>query len=276
MPLISSRPLKTLPTKHFFLGNRVNSQLLCVPLQPMNRKDIKLFGEIQTRLQGYCGKVLATLVKDYPEVDISESARVIGIDVLDDYLQMTYYAYPINRSIFIPIQYVEAEDVDGFCRVYAEKIRRDGKLMREDEFIEKTYNDLWMRFYDLFDIRMTDPEPDLDRARNKLHDLVETATYLLLMTKRKNKDPKNAQVLTEKDLPSLNAVFAMFLDWSRKDKFWSKREKSENEIAYKTKAELIALQEDIIKRIKENEYHTKEELQYAEDALEAIKNMKLP
>lgn len=276
MPLISSKPLKTLPTKHFFLGNRVNSQLLCVPLQPMNRKDIELFGEIQTQLQTYCGKVLAMLVKDYPEVGISEFARVIGIDVLADYLQMTYYAYPINRFIFIPLQYVEAEDVDGFCRVYAEKIRRDGKLMREDEFIEKTYNDLWMRFYDLFDIRMTDPEPDLDRARNKLHDLVETATYLLLMTKRKNKDPKNAQVLTEKDLPSLNAVFAMFLDWSRKDKFWSKREKSENEIAYKTKAELIALQEDIIKRIKENEYHTWEELQFAEDALEAIKNMKLP
>ena len=276
MPLISSKPLKTLPTEHFFLGNRVNSQLLCVPLQPMNRKDIELFGEIQTQLQTYCGKVLAMLVKDYPEVGISEFARVIGIDVLADYLQMTYYAYPINRSIFIPFQYVEAEDIDGFCRVYAEKIRRDGKLMREDEFIEKTYNDLWMRFYDLFDIRMTDPEPDLDRARNKLHDLVETATYLLLMTKRKNKDPKNAQVLTEKDLPSLNAVFAMFLDWSRKDKFWSKREKSENEIAYKTMAELIALQEDIIKRIKENEYHTKEELQYAEDALEAIKNMKLP
>lgn len=277
MPLISSKPLKTLPTEHFFLGNRVNSQLLCVPLQPMNRKDIELFGEIQTQLQTYCGKVLAMLVKDYPEVGISEYAKVIGIDILADYLQMTYYAYPpINRSIFIPLQYVEAEDVDGFCRVYVEKIRRDGKQMREDEFIEKAYNDLWMRFYDLFDIRMTDPEPDLDRARNKLHDLVETATYLLLMTKRKNKDPKNAQVLTEKDLPSLNAVFAMFLDWSRKDKFWSKREKSENEIAYKTKAELIALQEDIIKRIKENEYHTWEELQFAEDALEAIKNMKLP
>lgn len=276
MPLIGSKPLKTLPTKHLFQANHANSQLLSLTLYPMNRKDIELFGEIQAQLQAYCGKVLAMLVKDYPEVAISEFASVIGIDVLADYLQMTYYSYPINRSIFIPLQYVEAEDVDGFCRVYAEKIRRDGKQMREDEFIEKAYNDLWMRFFDLFDIRMTDPEPDLDRARNKLHDLVETATYLLLMTKRKNKGPKNAEVLTEKDLPSLNAVFAMFLDWVRKDKFWSKREKSENEIAYKTKAELIALQEDIIKRIKENEYHTKEELQYAEDALEAIKNMKLP
>lgn len=242
----------------------------------MNRKDIVLFGKIQTQLQGYCGKVLATLVKDYPEVDICEYAKVIGIDVLDDYLQMTYYAYPINRSIFIPLQYVEAEDVDGFCRVYAEKIRRDGKLMREDEFIEKAYNDLWMRFFDLFDIRMTDPEPDLDRARNKLHDLVETTTYLLLMTKRKNKDPKNSEILTEKDQASLNAVFGTFIDWARKDGYWSKREKSKKEVAYQTKAELIALQEDIIKRIKDNEYHTEEELQFAEDALEAIKNIRLP
>ena len=242
----------------------------------MNRRDIGLFGEIQSRLQAYCGKVLATLVKDYPEVDISEYARVIGMDVLADYLQMTYYDYPINHSIFIPLQYVEAEDVIGFCRVYAEKIRKDGKMMRQDEFIEKAYNDLWMKFFELFDIRMTDPESDLDRARNKLHGLVETATYLLLMTKRKNKEPKNAEILTEKDLVSLNAVFGTFLDWARKDKFWSKREKSEKEIASKTKAELIALQEDIIKRIKENEFHTEEELRFAEDALEAIKNMKLP
>ena len=55
----------------------------------MNRKDIELFGEIQTRLQGYCGKILATLVRDYPEADICEYGKVIGIDVLDDYLQMT-------------------------------------------------------------------------------------------------------------------------------------------------------------------------------------------
>lgn len=242
----------------------------------MNRKDIELFGEIQTRLQGYCGKVLATLVKDYPEVDLCEYARVIGIDILAEYLQMTYYAYPINRSIFIPLQYVEAEDVNGFCKVYAEKIRKDGKLMREDEFVEKAYNDLWMKFFELFDIRMTDSEADLDRARNKLHGLVETATYLLLMTKRKNKVSKNSEILTEKDLASLNAVFGTFIDWARKDKFWSKREKSEEEIASKTKAELLTLQEDLIKRIKENGYYTEEELQFAEDALEAIKNMKLP
>lgn len=75
----------------------------------MNRKDIELFGKIQNRLQGYCGKVLATLVKDYPEVDICEFAKVIGIDILAEYLQMTYYAYPINRSIYIPLQYVEGE-----------------------------------------------------------------------------------------------------------------------------------------------------------------------
>lgn len=242
----------------------------------MNRKDIELFGKIQNRLQGYCRKVLDTLAKDYPEVGINEFAKVIGIDVLADYLQMTYYAYPINRSIFIPLQYVEAEDVDGFCKVYAEKIRRDGKLMREDEFVEKAYNDLWMKFFKLFDIRMTDPESDLDRARKKSHNLVETATYLLLMTKRKNKEPKNAEILTEKDLASLNAVFGTFIDWARSDNFWSKREKSEKEVACQTKAELIASQEALIKRIKENGYYTEEELQFAEDALESIKNMRLP
>ena len=274
--LIGSKLSKTLFTKHLFPSNYANSQLLSLILYPMNRKDIELFGEIQTRLQGYCGKVLATLVKDYPEVDLCEYARVIGIDILAEYLQMTYYAYPINRSIFIPLQYVEAEDVNGFCKVYAEKIRKDGKLMREDEFVEKAYNDLWMKFFELFDIRMTDSEADLDRARNKLHGLVETATYLLLMTKRKNKVSKNSEILTEKDLASLNAVFGTFIDWARKDKFWSKREKSEEEIASKTKAELLTLQEDLIKRIKENGYYTEEELQFAEDALEAIKNMKLP
>ena len=99
---------------------------------------------------------------------------------------------------------------------------------------------------------------------------------MLLMTKWKNKELKNADILTKKVLASLNAVFGTFIDWARKDKFWSKREKSEKEIASKTKAELIALQEDLIKRIKENGYHTEEELQFAEDALEAIKNMRLP
>jgi len=275
MPLISSKPLKTLPTEHFFMAKCVNSQLLSVPLQPMNRKDIKLFGEIQTRLQGYCGKVLATLVKDYPEVDISESARVIGIDVLDDYLQMTYYAYPINRSIFIPLQYVEAEDVNGFCQVYAEKIRKDGRLMREDEFVDKGYQDLWVKFYELFDVRMTDSDEDLDRARLKLHGLLEAMADVLLIKKQKDSG-KDTEVFTEKELPSLHSAFASYLEWARSDKFWSKRAKSDEEIARQTKAELIESQEDLIKRIKENEYHTEEELQFAEDALAALKKMRLP
>ena len=215
------------------------------------------------------------LVKDYPEAGISDLARVIGIDVLEGYLQMTYSNYPINRSIFIPLQYVEAEDVGGFCEVYAEKIRRYGKMMRQDEFVEKAYNDLWMKFFELFDIRMTDPESDLDRARNKLHSLVETTTFFLLMAKRKEKESKDAEVFTEKELSSLNAVFGMFLDWAREDRFWSKREKSEKEIARQAKAELIAGQEDLIRCIKDNEYHTEEELRFAENALEAIKHMKL-
>lgn len=242
----------------------------------MNRKDIKLFGKLQTQLQGYCANVLETLVKDYPEVGISEFAKVVGIDILAELLQLTYSSYPCDRYIFIPLKYVETEDVDGFCKMYAEKIRRDGKMLRKEEFIEKAYHNHWMKFFELFDIRMTDSEEDLDRARNKMHGLIETTTYLLLMAKRKSKEPKDAEVFTEKELPSLNAVFGIFLDWAREDKFWSKREKSEKEIASQTKAELIASQEELIKHISENKYHTEDELRFAEDALVAIKKMRLP
>ena len=242
----------------------------------MNRKDIELFGEIQTRLQGYCANVLATFVKDHPEVGISELAKVVGIDIHAELLQLTYSDYPCDRSIFIPLLYVETEDVDGFCKMYAEKIRRDGKMMRQDEFIEKAYHNHWMKFGELFDIRMTDSEEELDRARNKMRGLIETATFMLLMAKRKEKEPKNAEVFTEKEQSSLNAVFGIFLDWAREDKFWSKRGKSEMEIASHTKAELIASQEELIKRIRENKYHTEDELRFAEDALVAIKKMRLP
>ena len=67
MQLICSKPLKTLSTKHFFYANSINFQLLSVPLQPMNRTDVELSRAIQSRLQGYCGKVLAMLVNDYRE-----------------------------------------------------------------------------------------------------------------------------------------------------------------------------------------------------------------
>ena len=165
----------------------------------MERKELLLFGEIQARLQDYCGKVLATLVKNFPEVGISECERVVGIDILDELLQLTYTSFPYNRSFFIPLHYVEAEDVDGFCRVYAEKIRKYGKMMREDEFIEKVYHNHWMKFYELFDIRMTDSEENLDRARDKLHGLIETMTYVLLLAKKKEKTGDNAEIFTEKE-----------------------------------------------------------------------------
>lgn len=240
----------------------------------MERKDIELFGEIQTCLQDYCRKVLATFVKDFPEVGISEFDRIVGIDILGELLQLTYTSFPYNRSIFIPIQYIEAEDVDGFCSVYAEKIRKYGKTMREDEFIEKAYHNHWMKFYELFDIRMTDSEEDLDRARNKLHGLIETMTYVLLLAKKKEKTGDNAEIFTEKELPSLNVALINFLEWARADRFWATREKDYMQRAKELKAELIVGQEELIQRIKENEYHTEEELRMAETALEAIKKSK--
>ena len=56
----------------------------------MNRKDIETFVEIQNRLHTYSKNVLTTLGKDYPECGISDIARVIGLDVIGDYLQLTY------------------------------------------------------------------------------------------------------------------------------------------------------------------------------------------
>ena len=237
----------------------------------MNRKDIELFGEIQAQLQAYCGKVLAMLVKDYPEVDISESARVIGIDVIADYLQITYYAYPINRSIFIPLQYVEAEDVDSFCKVLAEKVRKEGKMLTQDELIEKAYHQQWKRFYEIFDVKMADSEADLDRARNKMHELIETMTYVVQLAKRQGQTDKKAEYFTEKDLPQLNGTFIQFLEWAKADPFWAAREKSERQRAAEFKAEMLKEQKETIRLIKECENRTKEELQIAETVLENIK-----
>ena len=49
----------------------------------MNRKDIETFAAIQNRLYGYARNVLTTLAKDYPEVGISDTARPVGIDVIE-------------------------------------------------------------------------------------------------------------------------------------------------------------------------------------------------
>ena len=153
----------------------------------MNRKDIETFVEIQNRLHTYTKNVLTTLGKDYPECGISDIARVIGLDVIGDYLQLTYSSYPCVLPLYIPLQYVETEDVESFCKAHAEKVRKEGKMLSKEEFIEKAYHNQWMRFYELFDVQMTDREADLDRARNKLHGLIETMTYVLQQAKQQGK-----------------------------------------------------------------------------------------
>ena len=237
----------------------------------MNRKDIETFAAIQNHLYEYCKNVLTTLAKDYPECGISDIARVVGIDVIDKYLQLTYSGYPCNLPLYIPLQYVEAEDVDGFCKAFAEKVRKEGKMLTQDEFIEKAYHQQWMRFYELFDIQMTDSEEDLDRARNKLHDLIETMTYVLLTAKRQGKTDNVAGFFTEKELPQLNGVLVQFLEWAKADPFWSTRQKSERQRLAEFKAEMLKEQEETIRLIKECENRAEEELQIAQKVLENIK-----
>ena len=237
----------------------------------MNRKDIETFAAIQNRLYGYARNVLTTLAKDYPEVGVSDTARPVGIDVIGEYLQVTYSGYPCNLPLFILLQYVETEDVDGFCKAHAEKVRREGKMLSKDDFIEKAYHQQWMRFYELFDIQMTDSEADLDRARNKMHELIETMTYVVQLAKRQGKTDKKAEYFTEKELPQLNSAFIQFLEWAKADPFWATREKSERQRAAEFKAEMLKEQEETIRLIKECETRAKEELQIAEKVLESIK-----
>lgn len=239
----------------------------------MNRKDIETFAAIQNHLYEYCKNVLTTLAKDYPECGISDIARVVGIDVIDKYLQLTYSGYPCNLPLYIPLQYVEAENVDGFCKVHAEKVRKEGKMLTQDEFIEKAYHQQWMRFYELFDVQMTDSEADLDRARNKMHELIETMTYVVQLAKRQGKTDKKAEYFTEKELPQLNGAFVKFIEWAKADPFWSTREKSERQRFADIKAELLEEQQEVIKLIEECECRAKEELQLAKNVLDSIKTL---
>jgi len=239
----------------------------------MRREDIKVFSEIQTRLYEYCRNILNTLANRYPEVAINELASVTSISVIGDYLKMTYSSYPIDRPLFIPLQYVEAEDVDGFCKIHAEKVRKYGKMMRKDELIERAYHEQWMKFYELFDVRMSDSEADLDKARNKLHSLIEAMVFVLACSKHQEDEDRRAEIFTEKELPLLNEALVQFLEWARADKFWSKKEKSDKVRAKEVKAELIATQKEIIKFIEESEYHTDENLQLAKKVLEDIKRV---
>ena len=237
----------------------------------MNRKDIETFAAIQNRLYEYARNVLTTLAKDYPEVGISDTARPVAIDVIDKYLQVTYSSYPCNLPLFIPLKYVETEDVDGFCKAHAEKVRREGKMLSKDDFIEKAYHQQWMRFYELFKIQMTDNEEDLDRARNKLRDLIEKMTYVLLTAKQQGKTDNVAGFFTEKELPQLNGVLVQFLEWAKADPFWATREKSERQRAAEFKAEMLKEQKETIRLIEECETRAKEELQIAQTVLESIK-----
>lgn len=239
----------------------------------MRREDIKVFSEIQTRLYEYCRNILNTLANRYPEVAINELASVTSISVIGDYLKMTYSSYPIDRPLFIPLQYVEAEDVDGFCKIHAEKVRKYGKMMRKDELIERAYHEQWMKFYELFDVRMSDSEADLDKARNKLHSLIEAMVFVLACSKHQEDEDRHAEIFTEKELPLVNDALVQFLEWARADKFWSKKEKSDKVRANEVKTELIATQKEIIKFIEESEYHTDENLQLAKKVLEDIKRV---
>lgn len=169
------------------------------------------------------------------------------------------------------LQYVETEDVEGFCMAHAEKVRKEGKLLSQEEFIEKAYHNQWMRFYELFDVQMTDSEADLDRARNKLHGLIETMTYVLQQAKQQGQTGKNADYFTEKELPQLNGAFIQFLEWAKTDSFWSTRQKSERQRAAEFKAEMLKEQKETIRLIKECETRANEELQIAEAVLENIK-----
>ena len=237
----------------------------------MNRKDIEIFAAIHNHLYEYCKNVLTTLAKDYPECGISDIARVVGVDVIDKYLQITYSGYPSNLPLYIPLQYVEPEDVDGFCKALAEKVRKEGKMLTQDEFIEKAYHQQWKSFYELFDVQMTDSEADLDRARNKMHGLIETMAYVLKLAKRQGKTDKKAEYFTEKELPQLNGAFIQFLEWAKADSFWAACEKSERQRAAEFKAEMLKEQEETIRLIEECETRAKEELQIAEKVLESIK-----
>ncbi len=236
----------------------------------MKKKDIETYKKIQIQLNDFCQKVLSTFISEFPEVGISDMAEPKGFEIIGEYLKMIYVTYLNEQPIFIPLHYVEAEDVSGFCKYYADDFRKKGRMMRDYEFIEAAFRKQWKGFYDLFDIRMTDSQEDLDRARNMMHQLIESVTFILFMN-RKETDGKEGKIFREFELPSLNIAFTKFVEWARTDPFWSKREKSDEQRKQELKDELIASQIEIIEQIKQNEYHTDEELKLAEKALEHMK-----
>jgi hypothetical protein len=130
-----------------------------------------------------------------------------------------------------------------------------------------------MKFYELFDIRMTDNETDLDRARNKLHGLIESMAYVLQLAKQQGATDSEAESFTEKELPQLNGAFVKFIEWAKADPFWSTREKIERQRFADIKAELLEEQKEVIKLIQECENRAKKELQLAKNILDDIKTL---
>lgn len=68
----------------------------------MNRNDIETFGIIKSQLYEYGSKILSTMATDRIVVGINEFTKVIGVDVVGDYLQLVYSSYLGDRSLFIP------------------------------------------------------------------------------------------------------------------------------------------------------------------------------
>ena len=117
---------------------------------------------------------------------------------------------------------------------------------------------------------MTDREADLDRARNKLHGLIETMTYVLQQAKQQGKTDKKAEYFTERELPQLNGTFIQFLEWAKSDEFRSVRKKDERQRTAEINAEMLKEQKEIIRLIKECEHRAEEELQIAQTVLNNI------
>ncbi len=240
----------------------------------MNRNDIETFGIIKSQLYEYGSKILSTMATDRIVVGINEFTKVIGVDVVGDYLQLVYSSYLGDRSLFIPLQYVEAEDIHGFCIYYSGIIKKYGKEVTESELEELVYKKHWDVFYKLFYIPFPPESPkDLDRASSKLHGLINTMTIILKMSRTNNGNETCIAGFTEKDLFLYSSVLIQFLDWVRADDYWSTRKNSEVKGLDKLKADFINGQEEIIKLIKESSRYSQAELSLARKALEDIKTL---
>ena len=240
----------------------------------MNRKDIELYGMIQQQMKTYCDTVLELLIKDYPTIGISEFSRIVSIDVVKDYINLTYSSNSHNRSIKIPIEFVVNEDAIGFCKYYSDIIKKYGKKLTKSELEELVLR----RHWDVFNKLFYNPFPpenqrDIERAHSKLQGMIEAMTFVLTMCKDRNEDDSSFDIFTEKDYFFYSSILIQFLDWAKKDDYWSQRVCYNKEICKDIKADFIVGQEEIIKLIKESENHTEGELSLAEKALEDIKKL---